>query len=450
MNDVKILQIGEGNFIRAFFDYYIQLSNEFYGYYGSIVMCQPRTNTKVIDALKAQNNEFDVIVRGKLEGILIDARKRVTSIANCYDTVSEWDKVVETACLDTLEIIVSNTTEAGIEYVATDKMEDAPMVSYPAKLTTLLYERFKKGKSGVVILPLELIETNAETLKIYVLKHAIRWGLDDDFIEYIYNECSFCNTLVDRIVTGHIDGDKDPCSVYCEPYYSFVIQGDERCKKAFPYVEGMNIIFTDDTKPYMDSKVRILNGLHTMMVHAAYIHGFDIVRDVIMNAEYSDIAHNCLEEEILPTVLLADDVKRRFANSVIERFENPYIDHKLLDIALNSISKYQARCMSTVLDYYQLYSKQPLYMSKALAYLIRFYRGEFKDGKYIGTRIKNGKPEEYEIRDSKQVLEAFEKAYKTDNPVKAIMSDSSIWEIDMSKLDGFYEQVKEFYDKIEI
>lgn len=451
MSKNKILQIGEGNFIRAFFDYYIDLANEKANYDGSVIMCQPRTNNKIINALKAQDCKFDVISRGIIDGKIIDERRKINCISNCLDTINEWDKVVESACLDELEIIVSNTTEAGIVYDSHAQYEDVPNTSFPAKLTYLLYERYKRGKRGVVVLPLELIENNADTLKIYVLKHAVRWSLDDGFIDYIYNECSFCNTLVDRIVTGHSDGDCDPCSVNCEPFFTLVIQADERCKKLLPVVDGIDgfkVIYTNDTKPYIDSKVKILNGLHTMSVLGAYIHGFDIVRDMINDDDFKALVTNCLNEEILPTVLLSDEEKNRFADFVLERFANPFIDHKLLDISLNSVAKYQTRCMSTVLDYYQMYHKAPKYMSLAFAYLIRFYKGEFKDGKFIGRRIKHGVYNDYEIRDSQHVLEAFEKAYKTENPVKTIMADSSLWEIDMSRLEGFYDAVKKEFDEI--
>ena len=452
MSNVNILQIGEGNFIRAFFDFYIDLANERLGYNGSIAMCQPRINNKVINALKAHNCEFDVICRGTLNGKPIDDRRKITCVSDCIDTTNNWDDVIETACLDSLEFIVSNTTEAGIYYDSNAKYDDAPDCSYPAKLTRLLYERYKRGKSGVIVLPLELIENNADTLRIYILNHAVKWSLDDGFFDYIYKECSFCNTLVDRIVTGHIEGDSDPCSVACEPFFTLVIQADEKCKERFPVIEdidGVKVFYTNDIKPYIDSKLKILNGLHTMSVLGAYIHGFDNVYDMINDEEFRALVENCLSEEILPTVLVSNENKSRFADFVIERFSNPFIEHRILDISLNSVAKYQARCMTTVFDYYRMYHKAPRYMSLAFAYLIRFYKGEFKNGKFIGRRVKHGIYNEYEIRDSQHVLEAFEAAYKTDDPVKAIMSDSSLWEIDMSRLDGFYDAVKKEFDAID-
>ena len=216
---IKILQFGEGNFLRAFAEHYIQAANEKGIYDGKVAICQPRKNNTVINALKKQNNEYDIILKGRLNGKIIDEVQHINCIEKCIDTVLETEELESTFCSHSLELIISNTTEAGICYNGNDKAENFPNISFPAKITYLLKKRFDLGKSGLVFLPVELIENNGNELKNCILKYAKLWNLGDEFINFVENECSFCNTLVDRIVTGKVEYESDACAVSCEPLH---------------------------------------------------------------------------------------------------------------------------------------------------------------------------------------------------------------------------------------
>ena len=420
-----ILQIGEGNFLRAFAENYLQDAVD-KGYGDRVVICQPRSNTKVINALKKQNCEYDIIVRGRLNGEIINERKHINCVSRCMDTVDEYGELRKLFCSEELKIVISNTTEAGIRFDENDIAENSPNVSFPAKVTALLRERFINGGEGLVFLPVELIEQNGDMLRECIIKYAELWKLGDEFISYVENECSFCNTLVDRIVTGHIAGDPDPCSCACEPYRSWIVQADERAKAAIPFE---NIIYTDDLVPYRTRKVRILNGAHTMSVLAAHMAGFDIVRDMMNDALFGRYIQLGLEE-IKSTIDLPRNELDEFANGVSERFNNPFIDHRLLDISLNSVSKFRARCLDTVIDYYKSKGALPKILTFSLAALIAFYLK-------IGDR-------EYEVNDGKEVLDFF-----AEKPgVREILSNVSFWGRDLTEINGFAQAVEHSLESI--
>lgn len=420
-----ILQIGEGNFLRAFAENYLQDAAD-KGYGGKVVICQPRSNTQVINALKKQNCEYDVILRGRLNGEIINERKHISCVSRCIDTVGEYGELRKLFCSDDLKIVISNTTEAGICFDARDRKENAPHVSFPAKVTALLYERFLSKGAGLVFLPVELIEQNGDRLRECIIKYAELWGLGEEFIAFVENECSFCNTLVDRIVTGHIADDTDPCSTACEPYRSWIIQADERTKAVIPFE---NITYTDDLVPYRTRKVRILNGTHTMSVLAAHMAGFDIVRDM-MNDELFGRYIQLGLEEIKSTIDLPRQELDGFADSVLERFNNPFIDHRLLDISLNSVSKFKARCLDTIIDYHNANGALPRTLTFSLAALIAFY-------------LKAG-DREYEVKDSKEVIDFFAK----EPGVPEILSNSAFWGRDLTKINGFREAVERGFESI--
>lgn len=409
-----VLQIGEGNFLRAFAEDYIQNTE---GY--KVVICQPRTNTRVITALNNQDCKYDVIMRGRLGGEIVDKREKITCVSQCIDTVGEYDKLKKLFCSDELKFVISNTTEAGICFDSDDKMNHSPRVSFPAKVTALLYERYLAGKSELTFLPVELIDNNGDELKKCVSEYAKLWNLNKDFISYI-NRCNFCNTLVDRIVTGHIDTDSDPCSVACEPYKSWIIEGDENL------VPFKGVTFTDDISQYRTRKVRILNGAHTMSVLAGYMAGFDIVRDMVCDKLFSDYIKTGLGEIKSTISVPCDD----FANSVLERFNNPFIDHKLLDIALNSVSKFRVRCLDTMLDYYKAKGEFPKVLTFSLSALIAFYMK-------LGHR-------EYNVNDSQWIVDFFE----TKPSVREILSNTKLWGVDLSRFCDLSEITEKYIDKI--
>lgn len=443
----KIIQIGEGNFLRAFIDYYIQLAKEKDDYDGEVVICQPRNNTKIINALKTQDCRYNVLLRGRHNGSVVDEVKEINCISRVMDTVGEYNSLVELFKSNDLQIVISNTTEAGICFNSDDKMADSPDVSFPAKVTALLYERYKADKNGLVFLPVELIENNGDALRECIIKYIKLWNLEEEFIDFVRNECSFCNTLVDRIVTGHIYYENDNCAVACEPYECFIIQADDRAKSVLPFSNKIgNISYVEDLVPYRTRKVRILNGAHTMSVLAAYHMGFDIVRDMMQDELMNKYVKKGLYEQVIPTIDLPAEQLCDFAGSVLERFDNPFIDHKLLDISLNSTAKFKARCLGTLIDYKNITGKLPSVICFGLAALINFYNGNFIDGKLIGRRGD----ETYEIKDSDDVLEFFEKAFESENAVSLILSKKAFWDVDLTEIDGLCSLVTKYYNDIKM
>jgi tagaturonate reductase len=428
----KVLQIGEGNFLRAFAEDYIQKANEQGLLNAEVYICQPRSNTKTIDALKAQNNEYNITLSGRFNGEVVDETKKISCVKQCFDTQSEFDEIEALFCDDDLKLVLSNTTEAGICFDENEKADTVPNKNIPARITNLLYKRFKSGKGGVVFLPVELIEDNAQTLKKYILDYAALWGYESKFSDYVKNECSFCNTLVDRIVSGHKAGDSDPCSVSAEPYASWIIQADEKCREIFPLDKFDGIVFANDLSAYRTRKVRILNGTHTMSVLAAYMSGIDIVRDM-MNDEVFAKYINLGLEEIKQTIELPKEELDSFANSVLERFNNPFIDHKLFDISLNSMAKFNTRCLPSILDYIKINGRAPKILSFAFAALIAFY-------------LKVGTNREYTPNDSAMIMDLYGNIGC--NPVFEILSENGLWGEDLTKCEMLYKAVSNSFESI--
>ena len=421
---INVLQFGEGNFLRAFADYYFQLAKNNGDFNSGIAVCQPRKNTKIINLLKSQSCRYNVLLRGKLNGKIIDRAVEINCIENAVDTVVEYQLLEKIFCSDSLKVIVSNTTEAGIVFDENDRLADSPDVSFPAKLCALLLERFNKKLGGLVFLPVELIENNGNTLKSCIIQYAEHWKLGAGFVDYINNECSFCNTLVDRIVTGYTEYENDKCAVACEPYGSFIIEADERARAVLPFENISDVRYVQCIAPYRERKVKILNCAHTMSIHLAYEMGFTIVRDMIEDNSVYEFIKNGIFGEVIPTINLPDDELRSFAYSVFERFGNPFIDHKLSDISLNSIAKFRARCLPSIIDYYNMYGSLPEHLCLGLAGLINFYIKE-------------------DANDDKEKIEFIK-----NNSVNDILSNSDIWGMDLTETGNMSDVINNYIDSI--
>lgn len=454
---VKVMQIGDGNFLRAFAEPIIEELNRKNLFGGSVVICQPRGND-FADTLNEQNCVYTVIERGKSNGEIVDNAQVITSVKECINPKKDYDKFLDYAKEESLQIVISNTTEAGIYYNADDKFSSKPHTSYPAKLTAFLYERFKffsgANEKGLLILPVELIEKNGDCLKKIVLRYADEWELPDEFSLWINRACFFANTLVDRIVTGFPNeeaealcekfGYKDNCIDTCEAFLFWTIECDKNWSKVFPVDKiGLNIVYSEDITPYKTRKVRILNGAHTVSVLAAYHCGCDIVLEMMNDSVFQKYIKKAFDE-IIPTINLPENELKEFAAAVAERFENPFIRHRLLDISLNSVSKYKARCLGTLLDYYKMNGSVPKVLAFGLAALIYFYKGEFFDGKYYGTRGA----EKYEIRDSDDVLSFMNDAHHSGNTVKDILSNTDFWGMNLTEIYGMESIVSEYFEDI--
>lgn len=387
----RIIQFGEGGFLRGFVDYFFQKLNDKGLFEGSVVVVQP-IKTGMCDMLKEQNCEYNLFLRGVDNGKVVDEHTHIDIISRCINPYEEYESYVDLAKNPDFRFIVSNTTEAGIVYEDDNKLTDAPANSFPAKLTALLYERFKERLPGFIILSCELIDHNGEELLKCCKQYAHRWELGEEFVKWLEKENSFCSTLVDRIVTGFPRdehkaleeriGQKDNMMDTAEIFHLWVIQGNHEDELPLQRA-GFNVVWTDNVDPYKKRKVRILNGAHTSMVLAARMYGLETVGECMEDEKVVSILRKSVFEEIIPAIGDTED-NRNFGNAVFERFANPFIRHQLLSIALNSVSKFRARVLPTILEFKEQRGRYPQILSFSLAALIAFYKtDEANDGKEI-------------------------------------------------------------------
>ncbi|WP_443092530.1 tagaturonate reductase [Basfia succiniciproducens] len=393
----KIIQFGEGNFLRAFIDWQIDILNEKTDLNAGVTIIRP-INTDFPPSLNTQDGLYTTIIRGLDEnGNKVKESRIIRSVNNEINIYQSYDEYLQLAHNLEIKFIFSNTTEAGISYHADDKFDDRPQVSYPAKLTRLLYERFSvvngdKDK-GFILLPCELIDYNGEQLKELVFKYAKEWNLSAEFIQWLETANTFCSTLVDRIVTGYPRaeaaeleaelGYKDTFLDTAEHFHLFVIQGPKSLAQLLRLDQvDLNVLIVDDIKPYKERKVAILNGAHTALVPVAYMAGVNTVGEAMNDAELCRFVKSSMDKEIIPVLSLPQDELQQFADAVIKRFQNPFIQHQLLSISLNSMTKYRTRNLPQLISYVEKFGKLPPHLTFALAALIAFYRGE-RDGQAI-------------------------------------------------------------------
>ncbi len=376
-----IIQFGSGNFLRGFADHFIHILNEKGLYDGKIVIVQPTKNGKT-QIINEQNGKYNLFLRGIVNGREFCDHTEIKSVSRGIDPYTDFEEYLKLAENSQMRFIISNTTEAGIEFDESCAFGDKPALSFPGKLTQLLYHRFEMGLDGFVIFPCELIDDNGDELKKCVLQYARLWKLNVDFIKWIENENIFCNTLVDRIVTGYpkdeadelgeIIGYDDKLLNTAEPFHLWVIEGN--FENELPQKKaGINVIWTNDVSPYKKMKVRILNGAHTSLVFPSLLCEFETVKDSIEDKQLKDYLNLCLFEYILPTLGKTDE-SLAFAKSVIERFSNPYIKHMWKSISLNSVSKFSVRVLPTILEYLNTESELPKPLVFSLACLVEYYK----------------------------------------------------------------------------
>jgi len=451
----KVLQFGEGNFLRAFVDWMIDEANDEGLFNGSVVLCQP-INMGMVNMINDQNGLYTLVMRGLENGEKTEKIKAITSVSRGINPFEDYDSYIKLAESEDLKVIISNTTEAGIAYVEGDKKEDQLPKAFPAKITSFLYHRYQffNGASdkGILLLPVELIDDNGTELKRIVNQYAAEWNLEEGFILWLKENCFFANTLVDRIVTGYPRdeaasyeerfGYEDKTMVTSEVFNLWVIEAPQHYSEMFPVAKTKaNVIWTDNVKPYKKRKVRILNGGHTSTVLAAYLSGHDYVGQFIEDADFNGYLKDLLFEEIIPTIDLPKDELKEFANAVFERFGNPFIKHSLLAISLNSVSKFTARCLPSLIDYKELKGELPTRLAFSLAALIKFYDIKQKEDGFYGVR-ENG--DSYPVKDDQEIMEFFEKVWKEKDlsvVVKETLSNSSLWHQDLTKVEGLEESV---------
>lgn len=380
----RVLQFGEGNFLRGFVDWMIdRLNKENGGDYG-VVIVQPLQNG-LIDMINEQDGLYSLYLRGLQKGERIEETRVVECITRGINPYTDTDTFFDCAKNPDLRFIVSNTTEAGIEYKPNQSSDDFAGLTFPGRLTLFMKKRFDEGLGGFILLPCELIDKNGDCLKECILKYGRDWGFGADFEKWVNEENSFTNTLVDRIVTGYPRdnakqmeesfGYLDNIIDTAEIFHLWVIEGDKKLSEEIPFHKiGLNVLWTDDVTPYKKRKVRILNGAHTMMVLAAHLAGLETVKEAMDDELVFSFMKQGISEEIIPTLDLPEEELKQFAEDVTERFQNPFIKHYLLSIALNSVSKYRVRVLPSVLEYIKQKGKEPKRLVFSLAALIAFYR----------------------------------------------------------------------------
>ena len=412
----RIIQFGEGGFLRGFFDWMLQLINDASDFDASAVVVQPIENG-LCSRLSDQNCVYTHIMRGMRDGTPVVEKQIIDVISRTVEPYRDFEEYLALAENPDFRFIVSNTTEAGIAFSASDTPESAPYVTFPAKVALLLKRRFDLGLGGFIFLPCELIEKNGATLRQYVLDYAKLWGYDESFTAWVKAENVFCNTLVDRIVTGYPAGEDlnlgydDKMVNTSELYHLWVIESDYDIKKEIPFDKaGLNVILTDNLDRYRTRKVRILNGAHTAMIPYAMLLGVETVLDCMNNAELVNHVKTCVYEEIIPTLDLPYDELKEYADNVFDRFSNVYIKHLCSSIALNSVSKFKVRVLPSILEYIKRRGEIPKHLIISFKKLIDFYK----------TDMTNDSPEITE--------------YMKSHTVRDILANKELWGEDISHL----------------
>ena len=456
---IRVLQFGEGNFMRAFVDYFFDISNEKAGFNGKVALVQPIAQG-LTELVNKQEGLYTLYLRGSENGQKVDAKRVISSCACCLNPYDKdgLDKIMEIAESDDLDIIASNTTEAGIAYDPSCNFEDQPAASFPGKLTQVLYRRFKAGKKGVVVLSCELIDNNGKELLKCVNQYIDQWKLEDEFKNWVNNDNIFCSTLVDRIVPGRIRDPKEVEKLEAENGYHdelidvgeifgvWIIEGPDGLEDRLPFKKaGVNVHVVPDVMPYKHRKVRILNGAHTGFVLGAYLAGFDIVRDCMQDDAVAGFMNKMLNEEVIPTLVdhLDENDLNQFAAAVKDRFNNPFVNHELMSISLNSTSKWKARNMPSFLQYIEKNGKLPVCLTMSLAAYIAFYSNDVQELTDAGLVCKRPAGNTYTVNDDRWALEFFydHRNDSEEDLVKAVLGNEKMWDQDLNKIAGLTDTV---------
>ena len=448
-----IVQFGSGAFLRAFVDWMVDVANEKGLLGGSIVVVQS-IGKDAARTLNEQDGLYTVLLRGVQNGRVVESRRIVTAVRRAIRPREQWAELAACFRAPGVRFVVSNTTEAGIVYVAEPFRPGACPESFPAKVASLLVERFRAVQGdpagGLIFLPCELIDRNGDNLRRCVLRHAEAWNLEPEFVHWIAEHNHFLNTLVDRIVSGYPHDDaprlagelgyEDALLDVGEPFHLWVIEGPARLAMQWPLDRaGLNVVWTDDLTPYRTRKVRILNGAHTTSALIAVEAGLNTVHDMMLDPVLGVFVRKAVLEEILPGVPLRDREKREYAEAVFERFGNPLLKHDLLSVALNSISKWKTRVLPSLLDFLKTNGRLPAALTFSLAALIHFYRGGSK----------------HPIHDEPAALDFFEKAWAvhradrdTCRLATSVLANRRLWDADLTDVPGLAAAVTASLDAV--
>ncbi|EKQ57063.1 MULTISPECIES: tagaturonate reductase [unclassified Clostridium] len=454
----KVLQFGEGNFLRAFVDWQIDKMNEEADFNGSVVVVQPQAGG-LVHKLNEQDSLFTLYLQGVQNGKAIKTHKIINSISRGVNPYTDYNEYLKIAENPELRFIVSNTTEAGIAFDENDKLNEGCQKSFPGKLTAFLFNRFKifngDNNRGFIIIPCELIDRNGEKLKEIILKYAETWNLGQAFVDWVHTANTFCCSLVDRIVPGYprdtIDevraelGYDDDLVDVGEIFHLWVIEGPQSLKDELPIEKaGLNVKVVDDMTPYRTRKVRILNGPHTAMVPVAYLYGLETVREAVDHEVIGKYVHDLIYDEIIETLDLPHEELVEFADAIIERFQNPYVKHYLMSISLNSLSKYKTRDLPSLTEYLNRKGELPKKLVFSLAALIEFYKG------------KRGE-EDIQLADDADILELFKELWSNYDQTKeglekivtSVLAYEKNWGSNLNEIPNLTVEVTRYLDVIE-
>ncbi|WP_053372479.1 tagaturonate reductase [Paenibacillus sp. FJAT-27812] len=451
---ITVLQIGEGNFLRGFFDWMLHECRKQGLYEGSIAVTQPRPGGKPkIDALAGQDGLYTLVIRGLENGERVERTDVISVFSSVFDPYSDWEKYLALAENADLQVVVSNTTEAGLVYRPEELVEGQPIQSFPGKLTQLLYRRFTyfngDPERGLVCLPCELLERNGDELRSCVLRYSEDWGYPDAFKAWVMTHNRFLNSLVDRIVTGYPDeaqaaswfgewGYSDPMLSTAEPYHLWAIEAEPELEKLLPLrAAGLNVHWVDDLSPFQLRKVRILNGAHTLMTPLGLLQDLEQVREAMEHAALGPLVRTTVETEIIPTLAVDEAELRTYANDVYERFLNPFIRHRLADIAMNSLSKFKVRLLPSLLHYAKAGKAAPSGLAQGFAGLLRYYKVVRAEGGFEGKTLSGAS---YTVRDDAGMLEiiaavwteAAEQRWTHEQTTRKLLGLTDIWGRDLA------------------
>lgn len=465
---IKVLQFGEGNFLRAFVDYFFDIANEKVGFGGKVIVVQPIAAGRKKE-INEQDGLYTVYLRGLQKGQEIVEKRIVSSIDHVINPYEDYEELMAYAKNPGIRFVVSNTTEAGIAYDASCLLSDTPADSFPGKVTQVLYERYRalgeREAPGFVFLSCELIDHNGDELKRCVNCYIDQWELPEDFKTWVNENNLFCSTMVDRIVTGYpfaeadtlnrendyIDNNLDTGEVFAVWY----IEGPEWLEDELPFKKaGLPVIVCPDCRPFKQEKVRILNGVQSTISLAEYLAGYDIARLALDDNVMMDFAQKIAYEEIIPTLPYSESFPfteadlKEYARVIFERLTNPFIDHQLLAISLNTTAKWRARVLPSVLDYQERFGVVPEGLMLGFCACLVFYHGTELTAEGL-RNYRNGEP--YVIRDDRAILEFY---YEHRNDTfaelaEAVCAREDWWGVDLNAVPTFVETCKRLLAKIE-
>jgi len=458
----KVIQFGEGNFLRAFINWMFSRLIDEKMFDGSIVVVQPIPTGRV-DLLNSQDGLSTLVMRGYKDGAPVEEIEIVKGISRGINPYAHWDEVLQCAENPGITYVLSNTTEAGIAFDPQDSFGAEPPNSFPGKIVAYLYRRyhFFKGDptKGLIFLPCELNDRNGDLLKATVLRLAVHWNMEPDFIQWVEESNSFLNTLVDRTVPGYPKdeaaliedklGYEDGLLNVSEMFHQWIIEDPMSLTEKFPFEKaGLNVKRVTDITPYRSQKVRILNGGHTSSVPAAFMYGLDTVDEMMRHEVMGKYVRKAIYDEIIPALDGNPCELKEFADDVVRRFKNPLIRHYLSSILLNSIFKYTARVIDSIIQYCEKYDKAPQLLSFSYAALIALYRSGEIAGNIVTFTHNDVK---ISIQDDMQSLAFFTllwRDYVEGNiDIKTltakVLSNQELWGIDMSTLCGLSDKVAE-------